>query len=165
MSKHNVNSTSKAPEHHRVRPVEHHASIERGNTFCIDCGAVYSQKKWSVSARQLEEMKEKNEEGALCPGCEMIKTNSYEGELILLNQAANLSKDEMTSIVRNTEKQCWRKNPNSRVVNIAEEADGIHIFTTTRLLAERIGKALQSAHKGSLEVEHTDDLSRLIWTK
>lgn len=167
MSKQNTNYgkrsapvTNKAPEHHRVKPGEHPA-VGAGSAYCTECGAVYSQKLWHTSSRELDELKQKNELAVICPGCEMVKSDLYEGELVLTNLAAKVDREEMMSVVKHAEKQCWRKNPNSRVVAVAEESDGIHIFTTTRLLAERIGKAMQSAYKGTLKINHLDDLTRL----
>jgi hypothetical protein len=156
----------KAPEHHRVKPEQHHRAfqVQPGHSYCGACGAVNFHKHWYIDPAQEHALKmDKNASQVLCPGCSRVEQELYEGELILANSQFFALSGEIVALIKHTEGRCWHKNPTAKLAGATEEDGIVHVQTTTKFLAERIGKELKQAFKGNLEIKRTDTFVRVYW--
>ncbi len=140
-------------------------------TVCPTCGLVYHDKTWKrddALRKQLE--KDGKVEYKECPACRKIRDNYPMGIIYLSGEYikdASHRKEILNLVKHETEKE-ENSNPLSRIMSI-EDSDGKNILikTTTEGLAARIGKAVQRAHKGNLELKFSDDhkLLRVVWER
>jgi NMD protein affecting ribosome stability and mRNA decay len=162
-----------APEHHRVKPqpvAMHHALHvlhgQQGHSYCQQCGAIGFQKRWYVDPVQ-EAILRKGESGSgvLCPGCARVEQQIFEGEVVMSNSRCATALGEMISLIKHVEGKAWHNNPLARL-SAFTDGETIHIQTTTRSLAERIGKELHKAFKGNLEIKRApgEHFVRVYWT-
>lgn len=159
----------RAPEHHRIKPQEFHYSFLAlpGHCYCSKCGAIGFQKRWYIdSALEQTLRQDKNANAVLCPGCTRVEQQLYEGEVVLANSRFNALMGEIIALIKHTEGKCWHHNPIAKIGGATEEGRTIHVQTTTRFLAERIGKELQKTYKGNLEIKRTpgEKFVRVYWT-
>jgi hypothetical protein len=173
MSKNNtvpaLSAKYKAPEHHRVKPelYPHQFHGQPGHCYCTTCGAIGFKERWyidSVLAQTLRQ--DKNAHGELCPGCKRVEQQLYEGEVIVANAKFATLMGEIIAMIKHTEGRCWHNNPIAKIAAASDEQGILHIQTTTRMLAERIGKELQKSYKGNLEIKRTpgEKFVRVYWT-
>ncbi|MDR3615817.1 MAG: hypothetical protein P4L53_19820 [Candidatus Obscuribacterales bacterium] len=162
-----VSFKSNAPEHHRVKPEQHHRAfqVQPGHSYCRVCGAVNFHKHWYIAPAQEHALKlDKSASQTLCPGCSRVEQELFEGELILANSRFAELCGEIVALIKHTEGRCWYKNPTAKIAGATEEDGIIHVMTTTKFLAERIGKELKQAFKGNLEIKRTDTNVKVYWT-
>jgi len=173
MSKHNatpaLTEKHNAPEHHRVKPQEFHRAFHElsGHCYCTKCGAIGFQKHWYIDAAQEQKLRlDKNARTAMCPGCTRAEQELYEGEIVLANSKAETLMGDIVALIKHTEGRCWHKNPLAKIVAVTDDNEVLRIFTTTRGLAERVGKELHKTFKGSLEMKRSpgERFVRVYWT-
>jgi len=89
------------------------------------------------------------------------------GLLFLTGQYLGKHHDEIFNIARNQATAAASHRPLQRIMWIEEKEGTAEIATTQSHLAMRIGKAIESACKGSLEIKHADDteLVRVYWQR
>lgn len=159
---------NKAPEHHRIKPELHHAfRTQPGHCYCTRCGAIGFRKRWYIDAVQEQILRQDhNANAVLCPGCTRVEQELYEGEVVLANSRFESLMGDVVGLIKHTEGRCWHKNPLARIATVTDENDVLHIHTTTRSLAEQIGKELHKAFKGKIEIKMTpgERLVRVYWT-
>ena len=119
----------------------------KGPARCPDCGAVYHRGRWSWTAKA-----EPGAEETRCNACRRIADNYPAGEVTLAGSFAISHKDEILNLARNIENVENREHPMNRIIAIREYADRIMISTTDVHLPRRIGKAIQEAWKGDLDI-------------
>ncbi len=159
-----------APEHHRVKPEQyfHRAFHElNGHRYCSRCGAINFKKHWYIDVVQERVLRQDPDANAvMCPGCTRVEQQLYEGEVVLANSKCATLMGEIIALIKHTEGRCWHNNRVAKIASVTEEKEILHIQTTTRLLAERIGKELHKAFKGNLEVKRTpgEKFVRVYWT-
>ncbi len=161
MSKNNMAALSekhKAPEHHRVKPQQFYHAVDSlaGHCYCANCGAISFKRRWYIDAAQEQILRQdKNATAVLCPGCTRVEQEQYEGEVVIANSKFTPLMGEIIALIKHTECRCWHHNPLAKIANVTEKDEIIHIQTTTRFLAERIGKELHKTFKGNLEIKRT----------
>ena len=74
-------------------------------------------------------------------------------------------KAEVLGLIHNEEHQVARNNPLQRVMTIRTRPDDADIETTTEHFAQRLGKHLDRAFKGSIQYKwsHKDKCVRIAW--
>jgi NMD protein affecting ribosome stability and mRNA decay len=171
MSKSNATPTLsaklKAPEHHRLKPQQFHRAFHElaGHCYCTNCGAIGFQKRWYFDPVQEQTLRQdKDAEVVLCPGCTRVEQQLYEGEIVLAKSNTSALIGEIIALIKHTEGKCWYKNPIAKIAGVTEEGEILHIQTTTKFLAERIGKKLQKTFNGHLETKRSDEIVRVYWT-
>lgn len=131
---------------------------QAGKTICKRCGAIGMQKHWFVSSELAGEVK-KNPltRYVVCPGCQRVEDQHFEGEVVLKSPML-LEHDEMFwGTLYHAAAKGYLHNPLSQVASIHVEEDTIRIVTTTCTLAERLGKAIHKAFKGKLKITPSKD--------
>jgi NMD protein affecting ribosome stability and mRNA decay len=160
--------THKEPEHHRVKPLSSPFEFKTlpGHCYCTKCGAISFQKRWYIDATMEQHLRlDPNGHAVLCPGCTRLQEELYEGEVVLANAKFAALAGEIIALIRHIEGRCWHHNPLTRIAAFADDQAVIHIQTTTRKLAETIGKELHKTFKGKLEIKRSaeEKFVRIYW--
>lgn len=128
----------------------------KGLTVCKTCGIYLTGKHWThpTEAKAVKE-------GAqviftLCPACRMAKDGGFAGELVLKDFPGE-RKHMMLETIKNSGNQAFRQNPLHRVLNVTESKSQIRVLTTENQLAVRLGKEVERAFGGNLEIHWSKD--------
>ncbi len=93
----------------------------------------------------------------------------YGGEVELKGDFLFNHKDEIMSLIKNTEEKANYINPLEKIekINIDEENKTIEIITADDKLAQRIGKNIEKAYKGSIKYSFSkeDRMTRVYWKR
>jgi hypothetical protein len=131
-------------------------------TRCPQCGAVYHKGRWSWAASHAGEADEQ-----ICTACHRINDNYPAGELTLSGRFAAEHKDELLGLVRNIEDAEKTEHPMNRVIGITQKPGELLVTTTDVHLPRRIGKAIEDAWEGALDI-HFDEhgyFTRVAWKR
>ena len=92
----------------------------------------------------------------LCPACKRI-AEKYEGGVIFLEgEFLSKHKQEILSIIKNTENNERNYRPLERIIDIEDNNNKITIKTTYEHIARRIGEAIHAACKGELNFRYPE---------
>ena len=150
----------------------------KGLLECPECHAVYYRKRWSFPAIPSPGVRKSTEPGPktpakpilipksfLCPACRKLQDGYAEGFIKIHWPNWGVRKAEVLGLIHNEEHQAACNNPLERVMTIRTRPDGADIETTTEHFAQRLGKHLDRAFKGSIEYRwsHKDKCVRIAW--
>lgn len=131
-------------------------------TVCPRCNLVYRNGRWqnSESADGPEPAHSSH-----CPACRREIDRLPAGLLFLSGGYFSRHREEIFNIAKNQASSAASQRPLQRIMWIEEERGTTELATTNSHLALRIGKAIESACKGSLTIKHADDtqLIRVYW--
>ena len=101
----------------------------------------------------------------LCPACQKIRDGYAEGYVSIQWSNWLTHKAEIMGLIHNEEHKAIQNNPLERVMTIRTRPDGADIETTTEHFAQRLGKHLDRAFKGSIQYRwsHKDKSVRITW--
>lgn len=139
-----------------------------GIIVCPRCQAISEQKRWFIDEQRYRELKGlPGVEEVVCSGCRRIEAQVYGGEVFLKSPLLTTRKDEALSLIDHTAEKEMRKNPIARVASVEFRDDEIHVLTTTRWLAQRIGKEFAKALGGELTIDNLlqEKFSRVRWER
>lgn len=139
-----------------------------GIIVCPRCHAISVEKRWFVDERQYQELiGTPGVEPVVCPGCRRIEAHVYEGEVMLKSPLLVDRRDEALSLIYHTAEEARHENPIARVASLEEKEGEIYVLTTTRFLAQRIGKEFQKALGGDLAIDNLlhEKFARVRWTR
>ena len=128
-------------------------------TVCPECGATYIEGRWTWRHGPVEARRE------LCSACQRTRDDYPAGFITVSGPFASAHRDEILRMIRNTESREKESHPIKRIIAIDERGDEINITTTDIRLAQSIGKALESAFKGRLEIDFEEDIVRVSWNR
>ncbi len=140
---------------------------------CEDCAALWFDKHWHAPS-VLEGIDLANASKGLCEECRRARRSPkgaaapYAGEVTLDGEFSPKEKEEILGLVRNVGKRAMSRNPEDRIVRIAEMGGTIKVYTTENQLAVSIGKQVHGARKGSeltIVWSHDDMPVRVHWRK
>jgi NMD protein affecting ribosome stability and mRNA decay len=133
---------------------------------CTGCGAVYRHKRWYLKEEEMVQPGETTNK-VLCPACQKSNQSYPEGIVTLKGDYLWKHEEEILNILRNTETNAMAKNPLERIMSIKPEGDALIVETTEEKLAEHIGRALNKAHHGNLNISWSDNHSfcRVTWER
>jgi len=140
--------------------------IEEGTAVCKGCGAVYRNKRWYLSVELTDEERREAKE-VLCPACRKVRDRMPEGIVLLSGKFLAQHKEEILNLARNEEENAMGLNPLERIMEIVDRGEEVEITTTSEHLAQRIGRAVQSAYSGELQIKFSEDvkLTRVSWRR
>lgn len=137
---------------------------------CPSCGNVYYKKTWHRPdvlddrvqlSGPVEELP-----GSICPGCQKVEDEYFYGELkIVATPFLREHREEIANLINNEVERAQEKNPLSKLVQVDVEGDEAHFATTNGKLAERLGRALDKAYQGELEIKKTEPYVRVSWRR
>lgn len=150
----------------------------KGLLECPECHAVFYRKRWSFpepSSSQTQKSTAASPkkptkqilipQNFVCPACRKLRDSYPEGFLKIHWPNWETHKAEVLGLIHNEEHQAVRNNPLERVMTIRTRPDGADIETTTEHFAQRLGKHLDRAFKGSIKYQwsHKDKCVRIAW--
>lgn len=150
----------------------------KGLLECPECLAVFFRKRWSFPGEPSSQTRKPTGTGPkkptkqilvpqsfLCPACRKLRDGYAEGFLTIHWPNWGAHKAEVLGLIHNEEHQAARNNPLERVMTIRTRPDGADIETTTEHFAQRLGKHLNQAFKGSIKYRwsHKDKCGRVAW--
>ncbi len=135
--------------------------------LCPKCHAVFDGEKWGYDLEVYNQWKKKGAKQTLCPGCERIEKRHVDGIVDLQGDFLKEHKQEAMNLIKNVAEKKKGKNVAARIFRIRENSKGIHVETTDRSLAERIGKEFERAFSGSLDISwlKSEDFVRVNWRR
>ena len=146
------------------RPGEHLPD----NSYCSMCGAVYHNQHWTLDAAQAALLRDTGEgHEVICPACRIEQSQDAQGELILRGAYWQQHRDVIENQLRNEAIEAIGKNPLERIVNMESAEGEMLVSTTTAKLAQRLGRALHSAHKGNVDYHFSNGhaVARVYWER
>ena len=136
-------------------------------TNCPRCELVYRNGRWQTKTDSDDSTKAQKTHSSHCPACKREIGRLPAGLLYLSGSYLEKHRDEILNIVKNQSTSAAAQRPLQRIMWIEQSGDTTEIATTSNHLAQRIGKAIEDACKGSLTIKHADDaqLVRLYWER
>ena len=132
-------------------------------TACPDCGAVFRNGRWQWSAAPAGAHSHR------CPACSRIHDKAPAAQLTLSGEFYRGHRDEIMSLVHNTEEKEKQEHPLERIMAVDEATNepGVVISYTGIHLAKSTGNAVHHAYQGQFEFEYTDrdSVLRLSWQR
>jgi NMD protein affecting ribosome stability and mRNA decay len=136
---------------------------------CPRCGAVHDGHRWipepdddlrRLLAKELHEI-------TLCPGDRRLEKGQVEGVVTLKGSFMRQHLSEIKNLIGRVAREGRRRNVSSRIYEITEEDGAMVIETTDEHLAERMGKEVERAFKGKLEIkwQEKDTFARVVWQR
>lgn len=131
---------------------------------CPDCGNVYRNKQWYLESQVDEDIIGQPEE-YVCPGCQKIRDGYYYGELTMKGSFMRDHTEEISNMIRNEVDRVQEDNPLSKLVQVSHDDDTVYIRTTNYKLAEHLGRSLYRAYEGELDMDRTEYMNRVHWSR
>lgn len=150
----------------------------KGLLECPECRAMFYRKRWSLPGLTSTAPRKATASGQkkpakqilvpqsfVCPACRKLQDRYAEGFLTIHWPNWEIHKADVLGLIHNEELQAVRNNPLERIMTIRTRPDGADIETTTEHFAQRLGKHLDRAFKGSIEYRwsHKDKCVRVTW--
>ncbi len=139
-----------------------------GIIICPRCHAISEQKRWFVDEQRYQELRgAAGVEEVVCPGCRRVEAQVYEGEVLLKSPLLVHTQDDALNLIRHTAEEARLENPIARLASVEARDDEIHVLTTTKWLAERIGKEFHKAYGGHVEIDSlpNEKFARVRWVR
>ena len=133
-------------------------------TQCPRCGLVYRNGRWQ---REEEPSDVHDGHSSQCPACRREVDGLPAGLLYLSGAYLDQHRDEILNIVANQSLAAAAQRPLQRIMWIKQQSEDTEIATTSSHLAQRIGKAIEDACKGTQTIKHAHDaqLIRVYWER
>lgn len=154
------------PRRDELRPERVHDTYKSARklpepTRCPDCGAVFSNGRWTWT----EAASGANEER--CPACLRIRDGFPAGHITIAGEFFAAHRDEILNRVRNCEAREKTEHPLERIIAVDPVADGVLVTTTSVHLARLIADGLYDAWKGDLDWHYSaeENLLRARWSR
>lgn len=135
---------------------------------CPTCRAVCRNKRWYLDEVAYRRLTSRNEAVLrTCPACRKIAHGFAAGIVTLRGNYLRLHRSDIMNLVRNEEKRARGFNPLARIVHVKEGEDWMEIATTAEKLAQRIGREVYKACRGTLEYKWSEDAKvvRVNWAR
>ena len=137
-------------------------------TVCSQCGAVYNNQHWTRDDRRRDTLLAAGAANSIvCPGCKIIAERNPQGIVYLRGDYWPQHREDILNLIRNEEARGMQANPLERIIDIRDEDGCLVIETTNTKLAQHIGRAVEKAHKGTLDYRWPDGdhLLRAYWER
>jgi len=133
-------------------------------TVCPRCHLIYRNGSWRAEQEQADD---RPTHESHCPACRREIDLLPAGLLYLSGDYLGGHRREILSIARNQASSAAAHRPLQRIMWIEQDGEATEIATSNGHLALRIGKAIESACKGSLDIKHApeDQLVRVYWKR
>lgn len=126
-------------------------------TVCPDCSATYVAGRWTWQRGPADADRRR------CSACQRALDDYPAGFVTLGGSFAQANRAELLRIARNTEAAEKNDHPINRIMKISEGDDATEITTTEVHLAQAIGKSIERAYQGTLEINFSEDIVRVHW--
>ncbi len=139
--------------------------------ICPKCRAIYRNKRWVIDEKEFESRTRKGAVGAVawarCPACRKIEDGFPAGMVTLSGGYLREHRDDILNLIRNEEKRAMGINPLERIIRVEDDGETLRIATTNEKLAQRIGREVGKACRGTVEYKRSQDskLLRVNWAR
>ena len=132
---------------------------DREAAVCEDCRASYHHGHWRWTPA------EPGAHTVVCPACRRIREKLPAGTLTLEGPFFLAHRDEILHLARNEADHERQEHPLNRIMGIEDGPTGSVVTTTDIHLPQRIGRALERAYDGELDVRYGEDeyVVRVRW--
>lgn len=131
---------------------------------CPVCGNIYAKKRWYRSDQySLEDGSRAR--SYTCPGCKKVQDGYYRGELSVSGDFLGEHNEEISHLIQNEVHKRQEKNPLSKLVEVDVDGSEVEFHTTNGKLAEHLGRSLEKAYQGELEIQKTEHVTRVRWSR
>ncbi len=120
-------------------------------TVCGDCRAVFEGGRWQWASAP------ENAHVARCPACQRIQDKLPAGEITLDGPFFDAHREELLQLVQNEGAHERGEHPLHRIMRIDESGGKAVVLTTDIHTPRRLGRALESAYRGDLELRYGAD--------
>lgn len=132
---------------------------------CPECGNVYRHRRWTqpTTPPLLE-----GAASLVCPACRVEKSGIAGGYLHLEGQFLMNHREDLLRLIHNEAERAGEDNPLARIMEIETDKEGRTIVkTTTEHLAQRLGRALESAFHGEVHYvfSRVNKLTHVWWQR
>lgn len=131
---------------------------------CPVCGNIYMNKQW-----YRPDQKDLDDSASVisytCPGCSKVQDGYYYGELTVTGQFIKEHHEEISHLIQNKVHEVQEDNPLSKLVQVEVDGDELTLRTTNSKLAEHIGRALNRAYEGELDIDKSEYITRVRWSR
>jgi NMD protein affecting ribosome stability and mRNA decay len=134
---------------------------------CPDCHAINRKKRWYLDEAKYVFLARTGAVLRRCPACRKIADGFPSGVVTLHGGFLRIHRDEILSIVRNEERRACETNPLERIMEIRDADESVEILTTDEKLAQRIGREIRKAYRGTVSYKWSEDVNllRVNWTR
>jgi hypothetical protein len=136
---------------------------------CPVCHAINRNRRWVFDEAEYRALSRSPGEAVerRCPACRKIADGFPSGIVLLSGGYLQIHRDEILRLVRNEEGRAMGINPLERIMAVTEEDGTVRVTTTDEKLAQRIGREVRKAFRGSLEYRWSEDdkLVRVSWAR
>lgn len=136
---------------------------------CPRCGAVYDGHRWIPEPDEelLRELKKKKPGEKMCPGDLRLEKRQVEGVVTLKGVFLLEHMEEIRNLINRVAKLGRQRNVAARIFEVVQTDHELVIETTDEHLAERMGKEVQKAFKGNLDIkwQEKDSFARVSWRR
>ena len=136
--------------------------------LCQSCNAVYRQKRWQLDPAVAGRMtRDPAVHWVTCPACLKVAEHYPEGILTLRGSYLWNHEAEIRNILDNAVARFSTRNPLERIIRMERSDDALVIETTDNKLAEQLGRIMQKAHSGELQIDWqgTPVVCRVQWER
>ena len=119
-------------------------------SLCKNCGAVYMNGHWTWN-----EVKDGTYK-TLCPACKRMEDKYPAGYIEIKGEFYNEHTNEISNLIRNTEKLEKNERPLERIMSMKIERGRAIVTTTGIHIARRIGEALNRSYQGLFSFRYGD---------
>jgi NMD protein affecting ribosome stability and mRNA decay len=140
----------------------------REPAICQSCQALYRHKRWQLEPEMTTELQnDPDVQWVTCPACQKTAEHYPEGIITLRGDYLWDHEYEIRNILQNEVERVMAKNPIARIMSMETEGDALVIETTEQKLAEHLGRALNRAHRGDLQVDWSGSprVCRVSWER
>jgi NMD protein affecting ribosome stability and mRNA decay len=138
----------------------------KGPAICPKCRAIYANKRWYFDEAEARNLAASTRtQKFVCPACQKIRDDYPEGIVTVKWSALRDYEAEIRGLIANVEARALSVNPLERVMKIVRRRKDLEVQTTNDRLAQRIGRELVRAYKGTVTYHwaHRDMLARVTW--
>ncbi|MGW8313318.1 MAG: BCAM0308 family protein [Desulfuromonadales bacterium] len=121
--------------------------------ICQGCQAIYQNKRWQLEPDESRAIhKDPAVNWVSCPACQKIAEHYPEGIVTMSGDYLWRHETEIRNMLNNEAERVMAKNPIARIMQIEKSGENLVIETTEQKLAEHLGRTLNRAHNGDLQV-------------
>jgi len=126
----------------------------REPAVCQTCQSIYRQKRWQLDPLLFGNLSNDPQVNwVTCPACLKVAEHYPEGILTLRGSYLWNHEAEIRNIIDNTVSRITARNPLERIIRMQRSEDALIVETTDNKLAEQLGRSLQKAHSGDLQID------------
>jgi NMD protein affecting ribosome stability and mRNA decay len=138
----------------------------KGPAVCRRCLAIYVNKRWHFDEAEARKLAaSRRTQKLVCPACQKIRDDYPEGVVTVEWSELKDHEAEIRGLIGNVEARALSVNPLARVMKIVKRRNDMEVQTTTDRLAQRLGRELVRAFRGTVTYRwaHRDMLLRVTW--